>query len=93
MKRLLLTAAALALLTTAAHAGLNLCEGTVRVGKEWTTVKGPNDDCRFKTASPVGRRILAACPDGSECQIDLPLSARSGIITSVTSVRQQEQAK
>jgi hypothetical protein len=92
MKRLIIAAAAITL-TTTAHAGLNLCEGTVRVGKEWTTVKGPNDDCRFKTASPVGRRILSACPDGSECQIDLPLSDRSGIITSVTGVRKQEQAQ
>ena len=29
--------------------------------------------CRFKTASKMGQTVLATCPDGSECQIDLPL--------------------
>jgi hypothetical protein len=63
---------------TAAHAGVNSCEGTVHVGTEWTTVIGefgnyaPNG-CRFLTASKLGRRILTACPDGSQCMIDVSL--------------------
>ena len=95
MKRLL-TAAALALLTTTAHAGMNRCTGTVLVGNEWTTVKGDLDDyapdgCRFKTVSKLGYRILAACPNGSVCQIDImPLDNRSPTLTNVSHV---EQAK
>lgn len=77
MRRLIMTAA-LALLTTAAHAGVNTCEGTVQAGAEWTMVVGetgnyaPNG-CRFATASKLGRRILAVCPNGSQCLIDVSL--------------------
>jgi hypothetical protein len=53
----------------------NVCGGVVSVGKEWTTVKGKpfqynptgglsQPGCRFRTNSKVGRRILAACPNG-----------------------------
>jgi hypothetical protein len=76
---------------TAAHAGSNACGGIVQVGPEWTTVKGDlgdfaPDGCRFQTASKLGRRILAVCPDGSECMIDVPLGKRSSTITSITNV-------
>jgi hypothetical protein len=62
----------------AAKAGSNECDGIVQVDQEWTTVSGEIGDyapkgCRFLTASQLGRRILAVCPDGSECQIQLPL--------------------
>jgi hypothetical protein len=91
MKLSLLAAAAIALLTTAANAGSNSCGGTVQVGPEWTTVKGDLGDfapngCRFQTASKLGRRIIAACPNGSECMIDVPLNKRSSTITSITNV-------
>lgn len=85
--------AAAVLLTsfTAAQAGSNTCEGTVTVGKEWTTIKGDLGDhapegCRFQTSSKLGRRIIAACPEGSECQIDIPLNNRSSTVTSITHV-------
>jgi hypothetical protein len=56
--------------------------GYVMIGKEWTTVKGDTGDfapdgCRFLTSSKLGRRIIAACPDGSQCLIDVPLNKRS----------------
>jgi hypothetical protein len=76
---------------TTAHAGSNTCEGNVMVGKEWTTAKGDTGDfapdgCRFLTSSKLGRRIIAACPDGSQCLIDVPLNKRSHTITSITNV-------
>jgi hypothetical protein len=37
-------------------------------------------------AAALGRRIIAACPDRSQCQIDVPLSKRSSTITSITNV-------
>jgi hypothetical protein len=64
------------LMMTSAHAGTNTCEGTVNVDHDMTTVVGeygsfgPNG-CRFPTASKLGRRILAACPNGSQCMIDV----------------------
>ncbi len=39
MRRILITAALVAATITTAYAGSNVCEGTVQVGKEWTTVK------------------------------------------------------
>jgi hypothetical protein len=92
MRITLMTAfAAASFAITTAHAGSNVCEGAVQVGKEWTTVKGEFGDyapegCRFQTASKLGRRIIAACPDGSECMIDVPLTKRSSTITSITNV-------
>jgi hypothetical protein len=82
MKKLLPLAVVvvLASITGVAQAGSNECDGVVQVGKEWTTVSGEMGDyapngCRFRTASKLGRRILAVCPDGSNCQIDLPLKS------------------
>jgi len=65
--------------------------GYVMIGKEWTTVKGDTGDfapdgCRFLTSSKLGRRIIAACPHGSQCLIDVPLNKRSRTITSITNV-------
>jgi hypothetical protein len=75
MKWTIMTIAAALLMTTAVHAGSNFCEGTVKVGSDWTTVVA-NDDtengCRFKTSSKLGSRILATCPNGAECRIELP---------------------
>jgi hypothetical protein len=84
-----------------AMAGSNECEGLVKVGKEWTTVKSDlgdfaPDGCRFRTASKLGRHILAECPDGSNCTINVPLDLipknpnehQSPIITKIDSVWQ-----
>jgi hypothetical protein len=92
LKQTMIAVAVLLASITAAHAGSNTCEGTVTVGKDWTTVKGDvgdyaPDGCRFLTASKLGRRILAACPDGTaDCAIDVPLNKRSSTITSITNV-------
>ena len=95
----LITAFAVASIAiTTAHAGSNVCQGTVQVGKEWTTVKGKfgdyaPDGCRFQTTSELGRRIIAACPDTSECMIDVPLTKRSSTITSITNVERLPSLK
>jgi hypothetical protein len=52
----------------------------VQVDKEWTVVSSDIGDyapngCRFRTASKLGRRILAVCPDASECSIQLPVKS------------------
>ncbi|UPK03053.1 hypothetical protein [Bradyrhizobium sp. 170] len=92
MRTTMIAAAALLASLTAAHAGSAICEGALTVGKEWTTVKGPTGDfapdgCRFQTASKLGRRIIAVCPDGSQCQIDAAFSKRSSsTITGITNV-------
>jgi hypothetical protein len=92
MRISLITAFAVASIAiTTAHAGSNVCQGTAQVGKQWTTVKGDlgdyaPDGCRFQTTSKLGRRIIAACPDTSECMIDVPLTKRSSSITSITNV-------
>jgi hypothetical protein len=76
------------LASTAAMAGSTGCRGTVVVGPEWTTVEheatislpkdhprySPPPICRFKTASPLGKRILRKCPNGSECTLDLSIA-------------------
>ena len=76
MKRLTMTAAALALLTTTpARAEVNQCQGVIHAGQKFTLVIDDSDykpnGCRFETASPLGRRILAACPNGTRCWIDV----------------------
>jgi hypothetical protein len=57
------------------------------VGPEWTTVEdamseplpkdhprySPPEVCRFKTNSPLGKRILAKCPAGTMCTLDLSI--------------------
>lgn len=94
MKQTIIAAAVLLASITAAHAGSNMCGGTIQVGPEWSTVKGLGDyepdGCRFKTASPLGRRIIAACPNGSECEINMPLGKRSPVITSITNVEKSK---
>ena len=79
MRITLITAFAASIAMSTAHAGSNVCQGTVQVGKEWTTVKGESGDyapegCRFQTTSELGRLIIAACPDTSVCMIDVPLT-------------------
>lgn len=91
MRITLITAFAASIAMSTAHAGSNVCQGTVQVGKEWTTVKGESGDyapegCRFQTTSELGRLIIAACPDTSECMIDVPLTKGSNTITSITNV-------
>ena len=44
------------------------------------------EGCRFQTTSELGRLIIAACPDTSECMIDVPLTKGSNTITSITNV-------
>jgi hypothetical protein len=82
MKRLMLTAA-LALVTIApASAGDWYCLGTVKVEKEWTTIK--DTSCRFKTDSKVGRKILAICPNGTECEIQMGILPPAGDVWTIT---------
>lgn len=71
-------ALSVAAITTAA-AGDNSCAGLIIVGKEWTTIidkELPDNTCRFKTDSDMGRTILSACPDGSFCFVEMPLPER-----------------
>jgi hypothetical protein len=81
----ILTMLALLCATSSAFAGSTTCQGEVVVGPEWTTITeedtlpkghpyyvGPTV-CRFKTASPHGKRILRQCPNGSTCTLDLSI--------------------
>ena len=80
MKRLLV-AIAFVVMSAPAFAGSHTCDGIVTVGPEWSTVVGKPDEwtgdyekgCKFKTTSPIGKRILAKCPDKSNCSVHLPL--------------------
>jgi hypothetical protein len=61
-----------------AQAGDNSCVGIVAVGKEWSTIDAtvPGQKpyvCRFLTNSKIGQRILSKCPNGSTCEIAMPL--------------------
>jgi len=77
MRKLLLATVTLAAMTSAAQAGAVTCKGEVfNDTPGWTTIAdrspdSPDEFCRFKTKSPVGKRILAKCPVGSTCDIDL----------------------
>ena len=74
MKTLLLTAAALVALTGAAQAGSFPCEGEVVVNAGWASLKDDTTSdqiCRFKADTPLGKRLLAKCPVGSICWMDL----------------------
>jgi hypothetical protein len=42
------------------------------------TYQGPVQPCRAKVGSPIARRILAKCPIGSECQIEMPDDGSTG---------------
>ena len=88
MRKWLVVFASMCLMESA-QASANVCGGVVSVGKEWTTVKGfPVFDpgCRFRTNSKVGRRILATCPNGSECAIVVPLGQSLKNIKNITNV-------
>jgi len=77
-----------------AFAGSNVCYGLVKVGRGWTTVVSDYGDyapngCRFRTKSPLGQKILAECPDGSECEIiketeDRPMGNEPRPIATIT---------
>ena len=85
MKKLLILIATV-LIASPAQAAPG-CMGKVIVGAEWTTFENtavvphpkemaryvPSNACRFKTKSAVGKRILAKCPNGSECTVYLSL--------------------
>jgi hypothetical protein len=89
MRTALLTALVL-LAATPAWAGSTGCRGEVVVGPEWTTIEdtsisplpkdhprySPNPVCRFKTATPLGKRILKKCPNGTECSIELSIASK-----------------
>ncbi|TYO66812.1 hypothetical protein FXV83_09595 [Bradyrhizobium hipponense] len=90
MKRIIIALALLAS-TAIAQAGSNECGVVVKVGQEWTTVTGDigdyaPDGCRFRTASKLGRRILAVCPNGADCDIYVRLGSRGKTITAIDSV-------
>jgi len=82
MRKWLVVFASMCLMESA-QASANVCGGVVSVGKEWTTVKGDgmfDSGCRFRTNSKVGRRILATCPNESECAIVVPLGQSSRLL-------------
>jgi hypothetical protein len=96
MRKWLVVFASICLMESS-QAWANVCGGEVSVGKEWTTVKGKpfqynptgglsQPGCRFRTDSKVGRRILATCPNGSECAIVVPLGQSSKTIKNITNV-------
>jgi hypothetical protein len=75
------TVALAILIGGAANAGSRQCGGQVQVSEPWTQIvaKDQHDEpCRFKIDSKLGQRILALCPNGSRCLIDLPLPAERG---------------
>jgi hypothetical protein len=74
MKRLILTAAALALLTTTAPANAcdptAFCNGVIAVGGGWVTIdKVPY--CRLKVGSAGAKEVLKTCPVGSRCHAEI----------------------
>lgn len=78
----LLLATAATFAASPAFAGSNTCIGKVTVDPygEWTTVINSNlgQGCQFKTKSPLGKKITATCPHGSECEININLDAKGG---------------
>src|SRR5262245_6926570 len=85
-----LTAAALTLTalagatSTSAVAGDNSCVGYVSAGQivddGWSLP--PSGVCTFSPTSKVGKIILAKCPVGTTCRVELPLEANSRPITT-----------
>ena len=83
MKKLLILIATV-LIASPAQAAPG-CMGKVIVGAEWTTFENtavvphpkemaryvPSNACLFKTKSAVGQRILAKCPNGTQCTVYL----------------------
>ena len=87
-----------------AFAGSNVCEGKVAVGTEWTTIIGDTGDfapngCRFRSNSPAFKKIIAKCPNGSECAVDFslnshaPVNGKGAVDASNFRVDHVEQAK
>jgi hypothetical protein len=85
MKKLLILIATV-LIASPAQAAPG-CMGKIIMGAEWTTFENPavvphpkettryvpSLACRFKTKSAIGKRILAKCPNGSQCTVYLSL--------------------
>jgi hypothetical protein len=72
------TAGTLALISNGGLAGSNSCFGVVSAGPKWSTITetivGQRPYvCQFLTSSKIGRQILAKCPDGTTCNIEMPL--------------------
>jgi hypothetical protein len=69
----------LAFVNNSALAGDNSCLGIVATGLKWSTITGEAIGeqkpyvCRFLTSSKIGRQILAKCPGGTSCLIEMPL--------------------
>jgi hypothetical protein len=88
MNMKLLTLAFVLSASTASFAGDTSCGGKIVVGPEWTTMEDeheiplPKDHprysppvvCRFKTESPLGKRILGKCPNGVSCVFNLSIA-------------------
>jgi hypothetical protein len=100
MKKLLLAAVALAALSAPAYAGSNMCQGYIYVEGttgyvadplgDWSEPASDDAQCSFSTTSKVGKMILAKCPVGWGCSIDLPLEAkRTPIITTRMSIQKE----
>jgi hypothetical protein len=75
-KKVLMTVAVLVALTSTSNArSLSyICEGTISYHplRAYTAIagKGGEDACIFVTLSTVGKKILQACPKGSQCSVE-----------------------
>jgi hypothetical protein len=81
MKRMFLLLTTATMITASpAFAGSNTCYGKLTIHPEgWTTVIDQDGyGCQFQTKSPIGKKIIAVCPHGSECDIDIELDAKGG---------------
>jgi hypothetical protein len=69
----------------AAHAGDNSCRGVTSVKKDFVYVterpdlrsNPPMPPCRAPLSSAIGKRILASCPVGSDCTVEMPLEGKT----------------
>ena len=74
MKKYLITATAIAMLTTTAPAyacdPTAFCNGVISVGGGWVTLdKVPY--CRLKVGSAGAREVLKTCPVGTRCHAEI----------------------
>jgi hypothetical protein len=82
------TALALAAMASPAFAGDNSCTGWVSIvganGYIHGDIDGDGNEghCTFSPASKTGKMIIAKCPVGTACHVQLPLEAKSHPITT-----------
>jgi hypothetical protein len=80
-KPLAIAATSIAFLSTA-KAGSNECSGPIVTDKEWVRINEEMNEepCRVKLNSDLGRRVLAACPAGANCTLDLPIQGSAKVM-------------